>query len=755
MAQSGNNLLGDQSLAADGALLALGQAVLGAGSGNCGDNFLGVAQSSSLVSDIGVAADGAGIGGEAALGAGGSSHSSIVAVLMGQGHIQNDLRQGAELHACIRTICHTPVVAVADLSVAADAVTGKAAHLHEAVQGQGLLIPVLGDRHGDDLRNGAEIILAIGGTAAVGVGIAKLIGVGDLAVEIVLGCEFLGRVGQAADSDLNGLAGLQLLIQRKCVALAVGHGNGGLGSGDHLIGGNAVLLQTDDVAAGGHAGDGDLTGLGIDGHALRGELAEGELLLADSASVDGDGDALIGCEGNDSALLAVVELRRMLGIEDRAVAGHVALDAGAVLADTDHEHAGPVGPDSGQAVAAAFTAQAAGCGQLAVHGVIGHEDDGGTLAGCSHGGCAGVVGIGDDGYDIVALDVDDLVLKIRNGDLVIGVAVDGLPITEHVQSLDLADIEIDIALVIDVHVDVAQVEAVVLEIAVNGIRIEFTLGSGVIHKEHGLGDGDSLSICLGGLEVPVCNRVIIGMLDTDECTAAEGGELIDDGVIHILHLDGLGEAVGEGAGQGTGGDDGTLGRDDSEVLEDQRNDDLAGGGGLAGQLTGIVLACIAAAGGGTIGKACQCRKQIGVSCGAADGDTLGIADHNGSLLVDFAGIEGCFKGDLHKVQCGAGRHRCAHADDAVGLPHDPGDVLRNLDNAIDIGQRVALDHCAAADGIDRIECRSNALGGGDMDIVGVRGVRDGQRNRVGGLLVCGSSAIGGGELQNIDAGNGV
>ena len=73
--QSGNNLLGDQCLAADRTLLTLGQAGGSTGGSNGGDDLLGVAQSgNNLLGDQSLAADGALLAlGQAGLGAGGSN----------------------------------------------------------------------------------------------------------------------------------------------------------------------------------------------------------------------------------------------------------------------------------------------------------------------------------------------------------------------------------------------------------------------------------------------------------------------------------------------------------------------------------------------------------------------------------------------------------------------------------------------------------------------------------------------------------
>ena len=746
--QSGNNLLGDQSLAADRTLLALGQAGFGAGGSHRGDDLLSVTQSSSLITNIALTADGAGEGGIAALGTGGSGHNGLVAMFMGYCNIQDDLRQGTKLHTGIGTPGHAPAVAVADLSVAADAVTGKAAHLHKAVQGQGGLRPVLGDGHGDHLGNGAEIILAVGSTAGVGIGVAKLILIGDLTIEVILGGELLSRVGQAGHGDGDALAGLQLLLQGDLVARAVGHGDGGLGGSDHLIACNAVLLQTDDVAAGGQAGNGDLASLGVDGHTLIGKRTKGQFFLADGAAIDGDGDALLGNEGNACTLVAVVELRRMLGIEDGTVAGHVALDGGAVLADTDHEHAGTVGPDGGEPVGTACAAQTSGGSDLAVHGIIGHQNDGGTLAGCGHGGCAGVVGIGDDRDDIVALNVDDLVLKIGNGDFIVGEAVDGLPIAEHVQSLDLADIQIDVALIVDVHVDVAQIEAVVLKITVDRICIELAVSTGIVHKQHLLGDGDGLTVGFGGLVIPVGDGIVIGILDTDECIAAQRCELVDDGVIHILHLDGLGKAVGEGAAQSTSGNHGTGRSDDGEVLEDQGNLHLARSRSLSGELSNVVAGN---AGGCLVGEARQGGHQEGVGSGTGNGHALGILNLNGGSGIGLAGIEGHIKGHINQFQIHTIGNGSTHADDALCLPANPGDVFGNLHNAVLEGKCIAFDSLAADHFVDCIE--NSTRRSNDRNIVSDLGVLNGQIDDIGGLLVLSSLAVGGGEHQHIGAGN--
>ena len=83
VAQSRDDLLSDNDLTANAALLALSQAGLGAGSLLTGDDFLGVAQSGALIDDGmgGAAVDALG-GLGAVLGAGGIVVADILAVLM-------------------------------------------------------------------------------------------------------------------------------------------------------------------------------------------------------------------------------------------------------------------------------------------------------------------------------------------------------------------------------------------------------------------------------------------------------------------------------------------------------------------------------------------------------------------------------------------------------------------------------------------------------------------------------------------------
>ena len=80
--QCGNGFLSNQDLATDGAVLAFGQTSLGAGSFNSSVDDLGVTQSVDFVSNIGVAAEGAGVGGVAILGAGGSGDYRLIFMLL-------------------------------------------------------------------------------------------------------------------------------------------------------------------------------------------------------------------------------------------------------------------------------------------------------------------------------------------------------------------------------------------------------------------------------------------------------------------------------------------------------------------------------------------------------------------------------------------------------------------------------------------------------------------------------------------------
>ena len=80
MAQCGNNFLCNQNLAADGAVLALGQTGCGTGCCNSLINDLGMGDHLCFIRNIAVATDGAGVGGVALCGTGGRGYDCCVAM---------------------------------------------------------------------------------------------------------------------------------------------------------------------------------------------------------------------------------------------------------------------------------------------------------------------------------------------------------------------------------------------------------------------------------------------------------------------------------------------------------------------------------------------------------------------------------------------------------------------------------------------------------------------------------------------------
>ena len=148
---SGKNFLGvtqgvhgflcNQDLAADGALLALSQAGLGTGGGHGGENFFRMAQGVGFIGKIGDTADGAHMGGIAAMGAVGGSGDAVSGNVLGVQHtvhIEHILTilkkpavfQGVDQGIAVpeggifRTKGGTPVAGVAGIEVGGQTVDG-------------------------------------------------------------------------------------------------------------------------------------------------------------------------------------------------------------------------------------------------------------------------------------------------------------------------------------------------------------------------------------------------------------------------------------------------------------------------------------------------------------------------------------------------------------------------------------------------------------------------------------------------------
>ena len=347
----------------------------------------------------------------------------------------------------------------------------KAAHPDGAGQVIAVAFGGLGDGDAQQLtdRIAAEVILAEGGAGVGLILVALGIQVHQGEIEVVNAGDLLLGAYQVVELDLYGLAGNQLRILGQDVAVGVDDVIADAPGGDDLVGGHAVLLDAENVAAGGQARNGDLA-VFIHGNALAGEAVEGHL-IGDGGAGHGNGAALLGSEAVAGALGTHIEQDVVLGVQilllvlgdvhGRTVDEGVGLDRGAISAHGHHEHAGELRPDGAEVLAAHTLNEG--------HGVIGHLDDGGARAVGGHGGQAGVVGIGGDGHHVAvaAVQAQHPIVRVGQGDLAVHEALDGLPVTQHVQLVGLAGIHVQVALAVDVQVDVAQVIHILVE-AVDG-----------------------------------------------------------------------------------------------------------------------------------------------------------------------------------------------------------------------------------------------------------------------------------------------
>ena len=384
----------------------------------------------------------------------------------------------------------------------------EAAHLDGAGQliGQALLIRRNGD--GDALTGGvaAEVIHAV---AAAGIGLEEV----TVSVRVVQGeavvihtRHLLLGAHQTGELQLHCLAGLDFGILRQLIALGVQQLVADATGGDDLIGGHAVLLYPDDMAAGGEVRHRHGAGLGVHGDTLRGEAVEGHGLTHGGAG-HGNGAAALRSEGVAGAVGAQIEQDVVLGIQllllvlgdggIHTIHEHIGLDGGAVSAHGYHKHTGELRPDGGEGLVGG-----AALALLMGHGVVGDLHQRRTLMVGGHIGQAAVVGIGSDAHHVAGLSVEvhHLVVGIRQGDLGVHEALSGLPVTEHIQLIGVAGVHVHVALGVDVQIHIAQIVGVLIEPA-DGILVEI-----VVHMQIGTGHDD---ILIGGplVEVPIGHTV--------------------------------------------------------------------------------------------------------------------------------------------------------------------------------------------------------------------------------------------------------
>ena len=453
--------------------------------------------------------------------------------------------------------------------------TAEAADLDCAGQIISQVRPALGDGDLDQLAHGvAAEIIDTEGRAGLGLeerAVFTLIVQGE--VEVIHTGELLLRANQVVELDIDLVPGLILGIRGKDIAVRVDEIIADLTCGDDLIGRGAVLLHADDVAAGGQTRHGHGARLGIHRDAVGGEAAERQL-IAHCGAGDAHGRAALGGEGVACTGVAEIEQDVMLGVDvlllvlrhiDAGTGNfHISLDSRAVIVHGDNEHTRALRPDGGEdLVVGAALALHVG------HRVVGYENDGRTGLVGRQGRKTAVVGIGGDGDHIagVAVEVDDLIVHVGQGDLAIHEALDGLPVAEGVQLAGRTRLHVDVALTVDVQVDARAVIHVLVE-AIDGILRAVLLAD----VEVFLGNGDVL--CARPLgKRPV--RHTVGVLHAQEVVIGAGGHT--EGRLHIAAhiLNALGgeELIGIVAAEGARGDGGARGRGDGHV--DGRGD--AGG----------------------------------------------------------------------------------------------------------------------------------------------------------------------------------
>ena len=653
----------------------------------------------------------------------------------------------------------------------------EAAHLDGAGQliGQALLIRRNGD--GDALTDGvaAEVIHAI---AAAGIGLEEV----TVSVRVVQGevvvihtRHLLLGAHQPGELQLHRLAGLDFGILRQLIALGVQQLVADATGGDDLIGGHAVLLYPDDMAAGGEVRHRHGAGLGVHGDTLRGEAVEGHGLTHGGAG-HGNGAAALRSEGVAGAVGAQIEQDVVLGIQlllliigdagIHTIHEHIGLDGGAVSAHGYHKHTGELRPDGGEGLVGG-----AALALLMGHGVVGDLHQRRTLMVGGHIGQAAVVGIGSDAHHVagLAVEVHHLVVGIRQGDLGVHEALNGLPVTEHIQLIGVAGVHVHVALGVDVQIHIAQIVGVLIEpadgilveivvhvqivtghddILIGGPLVEVPIGHtvGILHPHEvvqvalrrPIGHGDGVAV-LGGGAVLQRTEELVGIV-VAEGTHADGGA----GRSRHLHSKGLGYGDGEGLSAAAHLRDNGLGanvvirsmllggdqvhRHGIRLHEDTRGAEIAVNGAAAQR--GSALHAVG--GGhlivdGVVG-ACHPAAVAGIDLiGTLQGDGGGIVSdgqHHAAVAVLVGVIA------VRPIGAGGQGHRVLQAV-AVRLGADAGQqILRPLHailvgvqlQAVQLcvvqalqlhGMHVAGDHLDGSAGVHQRIGRMRVIGGGD------------------------------------------
>ena len=389
--------------------------------------------------------------------------------------------------------------------------TIKANHLNGAVQRV--------DKTLRALRDGDFNFLVIGIAAKFihASGTRKALAVFILVIErksgVVCTGEFLLGTDQIMELQTHRVAWVQFGVRCQPVALGVIHIIAYAPGRDHLIVGQTALFHFDDMAAGGQAGNGDLT-VSSNGDTVGGKAIEGHG-AAHGGTGHGNSAAGFRRKAVGSALAAQIEQDVMLGIQilllvfcngnARTLHQRVGLNGGTVSAHGDDEHAGALRPDGGK-----FLAGGAALTLHVGHGVIGHQYDGSARLVGRHGGQGTVVLVRSDGQHVAgaAVDADHPIIYIRQSDLAVHKVLNGLPVAEHIQFEALTHVHIQVALTIDIQVNITEVIDVLIK-AINGVLVEAVIAD----VEILLGDGDLLTGCPFA-EGPVGNAV--RMLDPDK-----------------------------------------------------------------------------------------------------------------------------------------------------------------------------------------------------------------------------------------------
>ena len=573
-------------------------------------------------------------------------------------------------------------------------------------QGVAAAVPILGNGDADELagRVAAEVVHT---EVAAGVGLeerAVLTLVVQGEVEVIRTGQLLLGADQVAELQVHGVAGLEGRLGglRQLLAVLVHQLVADAPGGDDLIVGHAVLLHLNDVAARGQAGNGDRA-VPRHGDALGGKAVEGHG-VAHGGAGHGDGAAILGLEAVGSALIAQIEQDVVLRVQNallvlgdggiHAVQRHVGLDARAVAAHGHHKHAGALRPDGGE-----LTVGSGGGHTLHIgHGIIRHQHNGRTGLVGGHDGHVAILRVRGDGHHVagVAVDVDDLIVHIRQGHLGVHKALDGKPVAEGVQLERLAHGHALVALGVDVQIDVGAVIHVLLK-AVDRVLGEALVADVQILRRQG--DGLALAPVL---IVPIGHAV--GVLHPVEIVRVLI-HAVGDGVGLRIAAHGLDEGVHIVLGQRTHGDSRILRHGECDVHASLAADGetVIHGGGLlrGGRIEGGLL------------------FRIG-----RDRGLHGIAYHEDAAVVGF----------LPRLALAADSHaRCSGAHLVVGggdlhiqgviLAQHPAGVHGDLIDALDLGRVLA--------GLDRQGQAAVAVVVGIVALHPV--VAHGQRQGIGGI----------------------